>query len=336
MRSPRASSPGTGTTLGLSIAVEVSALGSDAVAEREFVAFALDALSAEAAASTTTWSVRRLTGSARDAADQPSRRGWITTGASTLGLRPSTRIAAPRADLIFLASGPVPCRLDGPGVVTIHSVEAIRVAERGRERGGLVAELRRSTDRGALVHVTSGTVADAAISWLKLDRSTVMVAHPGVRAVPDVECTDAIGVVAGADPSLDEATLAAIRRQGVRAELVRAGTSYVARPCAVFASHDDTFPFDALRCMGAATPVVTCRSSVTAEILEGAAELVGASGPTEIAEAAVALATSGPRRNVVVAAGRTRAADFEFERRGPELVAVLRRALERGEPHKLR
>jgi glycosyltransferase involved in cell wall biosynthesis len=122
------------------------------------------------------------------------------------------------------------------------------------------------------------------------------------------------------------ATVDSIQQRGVPAELIAANVTS-SRPCVVFASPGDGFPFAALEALARDTPVVASRTPTTTEILEGAVVLVESVAAGDIADAAVALATNDARRGLAIAAGRARAGDFSCQRRAPELVSVLRRAL---------
>jgi glycosyltransferase involved in cell wall biosynthesis len=313
----------------LAVAVEVSALGHGDHDERAFVEFVLAALANDESASTSPWSLRRLARPDRHRAGKPSRRGWLAGRTSLLGVAPSARWAAPRAHLRFLASGPARLRVDPPGVITVRSVaEVLRIDAAGGTPRSIAAQLRRSTDRGVIVHATCHAAADAAVSVLGLDRTAVVVAYPGlaVAAVPDSAPVDAIGVVAGSDGALAHATLDLLRARGVAAELVVDGAAS-ARRCVVFASPGDGFPFRALEAMARDTPVITARTTSTSEVLEGAVVMLDAPVARDLAEAAVTLAANDAHRLLAIAAGRARAHDFGAQQRAPELVSLLRSAL---------
>lgn len=285
MRGPGSEGPAEGP---VRVAVEVSAFGAGTHDERAFVEFALAALAADPAVSTSTWSLRWLRGDDRTAARTPSRRGWLAARASILGLLPAAAWAAPRTQLCFLASGPALVRMASPGVVTIHAVDQVqRIETAPRSRRFVGEALRRAADSGVLVHTTSHVVADAAVSQLGLDRASVVIALPGIAPATRSEAvrSEAIGVVAGTNPARDAATLDVLRDRGVPAELIHPRSKEMARPCVVFASPRDGFPFCELLAMTSDTPVVASRSDTTAEILEGAIVLVDPGRPTEIADA---------------------------------------------------
>ena len=333
MRAPGANDPGppgsSAASDGLSVAVEVSAIGHGSHDQREFVGFALAAIRSDDTIRATTWSRRWLRSHDRlDGAD-PSRLGWLVARATLLGIAPRASWVAPRARVSFLASGPAPVRVDAPGVITIHSVaEVLRIAAAGFSARSAGAQLRRSVGEGVIVHAVCHAAADAAVSELELDRASVVVAHPGLgRPRTTSSHSTSIGVVAGANPSLDAATVDAIQRRGGPAELIDATEATSSRPCIVFPSPGDGFHFGALKALAADVPVVASRTYTTTEILEGAVTLVDSIAAADIADAAVALATNGAQRGLALAAGRARAGDFVCQLRAPDLLAVLRRAL---------
>ena len=313
----------------LSVAVEVSALGGPSFDRRCLVEFALDAMRADGSIIPATWSLRWVRRRDLVGGANPSLRGWLAARSTALGMAPRASWASPRAQVRFLASGPALIRLGPPGVVTIHSAaEALRIAAAGSSSRGAGAMLRRATDRGVIVHAASHAAGDAAVSELGLDRASVVVALPGLpatrRAAPP--STDSIGVVAGTSLTLDTAAVDSLRERGVRAELIAAGDAAAPRPCVVFASPGDGFPYAALEAFASGTPVVASRTPTTTELLEGAAVLVETRATTDLADAAAALMENGAHHGLVVAAGRARVGDFSCERRAPELISLLRRA----------
>jgi glycosyltransferase involved in cell wall biosynthesis len=311
------------------VAVEVSALGRGSYDQRAFVEFALGALTADDSTSHATWSAGWLRRRDRIEGARPSRRSWLVSRSMVLGMAPRASWVAPRAQVTFLASGPALLRVARSGVITILSIaDVLRVEAGGFSSRSVGAQLRRSAGEGVIVHAACQAAADAAVSVLELDRSSVVVALPGIREARErgPESFDAIGVVAGSNRSLDVATVDSIQQRGVPAELIAANVTS-SRPCVVFASPGDGFPFAALEALARDTPVVASRTPTTTEILEGAVVLVESVAAGDIADAAVALATNDARRGLAIAAGRARAGDFSCQRRAPELVSVLRRAL---------
>jgi glycosyltransferase involved in cell wall biosynthesis len=281
------------------VAVEVSALGRGSYDQRAFVEFALGALTADDSTSHATWSAGWLRRRDRIEGARPSRRSWLVSRSMVLGMAPRASWVAPRAQVTFLASGPALLRVARSGVITILSIaDVLRVEAGGFSSRSVGAQLRRSAGEGVIVHAACQAAADAAVSVLELDRSSVVVA----------------------------ATVDSIQQRGVPAELIAANVTS-SRPCVVFASPGDGFPFAALEALARDTPVVASRTPTTTEILEGAVVLVESVAAGDIADAAVALATNDARRGLAIAAGRARAGDFSCQRRAPELVSVLRRAL---------
>lgn len=244
-------------------------------------------------------------------------------------MAPRVSWAAPSADVSFLASGPALLRVQPPGVITIHGVaDVLRIEAGGFSSRSVGTLLRRAAAEGVIVHAVCHAAADAAIAVLKLDRGSVVVALPGIdRVQPSSRATaDVVGVVAGTNPALDVSMVESMCQRGVGAELIDVADVAASRPCVVFASTEDGFPFAALEALASGTPVVVPRTPTTTEILEGAVSLVDPHVASDLADAAVALATNDALRCLAVAAGQARAGDFSCHRRAPELVSVLRRA----------
>ncbi|HUD69137.1 MAG TPA: glycosyltransferase [Acidimicrobiales bacterium] len=248
-------------------------------------------------------------------------------------MAPRASWAAPSADVSFLASGAALLRVEPPGVITIHGVgDVLRIEAGGFSSRSVGTLLRRAASEGVIVHALCHAAADAVIAVLKLDRASVVVALPGIDRVEpampgrDDDDAAAVGVVTGTNPALDVSMVDSICQRGVKAELIDAAAAATSRSCVVFASADDGFPFAALEALARDTPVVVPRSPTTTEILEGAVSLVDAHTASDLADAAVALATSDAHRGLAVAAGRARAGDFSCHGRATELVTVLRRA----------
>ena len=235
----------------LSVAVEVSALSHGSHEQRSFVAFALTALRADESTDAATWSSRWLRRRDRIGAER-STRSWLVARSSVLGIAPKVTWAAPHAQVVLLASGPLVFRVDLPGVITIHSVtDVMRFEDAGSPSHRVGELLRRSVGAGALIHTVCSAAADAAVSILKLDRASVAVAFPGLDVTPRtaLASSESVGVVAGMNQALDLATVDAVRLRGVPAELIQAADAASSRPCVVFASPGNGFPFAAIEAM---------------------------------------------------------------------------------------
>jgi Glycosyl transferases group 1 len=238
------------------------------------------------------------------------------------------RRAAPRADVVFLASGPLAMQPTAPGVVTVLRVE--RSVDRASRRRW--DRLRRAVGTGVLVHAPTASVADAVCERAGIDRAGVVVAAPGIRAtrVPVDRAPlpgASVVVLAGESAPRDRAVLAALQAAGANA-WIATGLDATATPsCCVLASPSDGFPLVALEAQAAGVALVAARSPTTTELLEGAAALVDTDATQDFVEAAMELCGNDAARAIAVAAGRARADDFTWARRSGEMQAVVWRSL---------
>jgi Glycosyl transferases group 1 len=312
------------------VAIEVSALRGDSHAASEFVDFALAALRDRTDVQVLSWSVRRLsrTSSARPIAPG-SVRGRLGERAARLGLPLTTSWASPNAQVLFEASGPLSLRACAPGVLTVHDlVRGGDVAVRRRRH----QRLRRAADQGVVLHVMTSADADELAYDLNVSPAAIVVAAPGVRAAPPPQepasmATPLVVVVRGASASTDQAVLDGLRAAGARAELADGVPMTTPCTCCVVATPNGGFPLSAFESLAAGTAVVATRTPTTTELLEGAATLVDAGSTQDFVDAAMELCTNDDARAISVAAGRARAEDFTWARRGAELVDVVRRSL---------
>jgi len=314
------------------IALEVSALGRRSHAATEFVAFARAALHDAEDLAVVEWSARRLRREDRPVARL--RHAWrprIAERVATLGLPVTTRWAVRNADVVFLAGGPLALRAKPPGVVTVLDPDPDAGGRDAASRRRL-DQLRRAAGDGLVLHVPTHAAADVLATALAVDRASIAVAVPGVRAVAPADtmgsATQAsILVLEGGHPSRDHAVLEALRAAGLDAALATSPSTSSPVACCVVASPDDAFPLVALEAIAAGHAVVAARTPATTELLEGAAALVDGNATQEFVEAAMALGASDAARTIGEAAGRARAQDFTWGSRSEELRVLVRRAL---------
>jgi glycosyltransferase involved in cell wall biosynthesis len=221
-------------------------------------------------------------------------------------------------------------RVRQPTVVSMHRVS---VADRRTRESVERERLRGALDEGAIVHAVTQELADALVTQHGIERSAIVVAHPGIRAVtpwaPAVPgALPEVAVISSVDPSMDNAVLQALQGAAtVSARLVRScGASGWA--CAVVPGADEGFPAAAIEAIASGIPVVTVRDTTTMSLLGGAATLVDRS-VSELVEATMDLATSESARAIAIVAGRTRAEDFSWQRCAPDLIALYDLALRR-------
>ena len=314
--------------LSTTVAVEASSLGGPWRDRASFVEFVLGS-PRPAEVEIVTWSLRPLSRSLTEGRAVTRRAGArVARAAASVGAVLPARWVAPRADLVHLASGPALLRLSAPAIVTVHRADAALIGADPKAKRALEL-LRQSTGEGVLVHAVTDEVADALVQFGRIERSSIVVAHPGVRGreiAPSEAGPPAIGVLAGRDPAHDRATVDAISAIG-GADAAIVGASVRPRCCLVVASPEAGFPTEAIEALSAGTPVVMATSPTAISLLGGAVQLVDDGVVAELAEAAIELATNEAARAVAVAAGRARALDFSWERRASDLMAAYRRAL---------
>jgi Glycosyl transferases group 1 len=312
------------------VAVEVSALHGGSHTATEFIAFAVAALRNAVDISPTEWSVRRLRRAERATIRLRHRaRARLGERAAVLGLPLSARWATPGAQVAYLASGPLALRVTPPGLVTVLHLDA---ANRDAPRRRRLDRLARAVADGVVLHVPTNAAADALADILRVDRASIAVAAPGVRvphapAPPLGSSPGAILVLEGDSASKDLAVLEALRAAGAPAQIAVGPGATPEPACCVLASPSAVFPIGALEAMAAGTAVVATRSPTTTELLEGAARLVDAGTPKELADAAMELHTNQAARAIAVAAGRARAGDFTWASRSGDLLDLVRRSL---------
>jgi len=314
------------------VGVEMSALRDGARSASSFLEFVLAALAADGAATTAPWAI----GGRRSSVPQGARgdrraRAWLVRALGVLGVTASSRMVAPRCDLLHLASGPLALRLEPPVVVTVHGVDetlrrpATRAAHRRAEG------LRQAARHGAVIHAVTDQVAEHLVEALGLPASSIIVAHPGIGVVVAGAHDRAGGVLAvdivpGGEPRLAGAVAAALRAAGgVEPRLVDPRHA-AGGDCVVVVAPDDGFPVVALEAMAAGRPVVTSRNATTTSLLSGAARFVEEVSPEAFARSAIVVGSMGEERTICVTAGLARAGDFAVHRRSGDLMALYARA----------
>jgi glycosyltransferase involved in cell wall biosynthesis len=231
--------------------------------------------------------------------------------------------------VLFLASGQASLRVTPPGVVTVHRFESDRASWTAADRQRLEL-LRSEAARGVVVHAVTHALAHALIDDAGIDRDSIVTEVPGIGPLPAggvVAPCSGIAVVAGGRPRCDQEIAAAISAAGVVPSVVESVDAGRPPRCVVVATPDTGFPHQMLRAMALGIPVVAARTETTTELLEGAATLVDPLATEELAAAALELARDDVARSVSVTAGRARASDYSWDRRGGGIVRMLRRAV---------
>jgi hypothetical protein len=321
--------PGVGTGA-WTVAIEVSALHRGPHAVAEFVAFAVAALREAEDVDLIEWSVRPLR--RRERGGQRLRRNArarLGERAARVGLPVRAGWASPAADVTLLASGPLALRANPPGVVAVLDLEVMDRSTRQRRQ---LDRLRRAAADGMVLLVSTNATADALSAVLHVERASIAVVAPGVRAArrssaPRRAAEGAILVLEGTQPSRDLAVLEALQLAGAPAHLVGSPDAATEPTCCVLASPSDAFPLAALEAMAGGIAVVAARSPTTTELLDGAATLVDGGATRDLVEVAMGMHVNEQARGIARAAGSARAADFTWARRSGALQAVVRRTL---------
>ena len=142
-----------------------------------------------------------------------------------------------------------------------------------------------------------------------------------VLAGPPGSASEAVGTAVAALPP---ATAARVLRLGAVDEPTRVGLLTGAQALA-YPSRYEGFGFPVLEAMTAGVPVVAADLPVLREVAGGAALHTAVGDAPALADSLTLLLTDEDRRRTLVAAGRSRAAEFTWERTGAGLVAAYRR-----------
>jgi hypothetical protein len=317
----------------MTVAVEVSAYRGGTYEEASFLDFVLGSL-AESAYVSAAWTTRRLGASAPSGLPVARGvRGPIAERLGAMGAALPLSWASPSATVRHLASGPRNLRLAPRSVVTVHRVQGAHGLQRDAPGSRAIESLRRAAGKGVVIHAVTQQLADALIERVQVDRSAVVVAHPGVAWLPPAPGSSEPGIPKVAvlasgerELELDVAILDGLLATGLVSAVLEDSPSRLRWDCIVIGRTDEGFPAAAIEALGAGMPVVAARTPTTTELLGGSACLVDKGVVTDFVEAAVDTASNESARAVAVAAGRARAADFTWARRVGDLKALYLRA----------
>lgn len=236
----------------------------------------------------------------------------------------------PPLDVIHVAGRATPPTRDVPLLI---SVDDLRPLREENSRGRLV-QLQRAVGRGAVLVVSSRAARHEVMAALSLERPEIVVVRPPVGHVaPTTNGTSLVVSVTGNTerfvtlaPELQAfvarhgttlvvvasaAVVQRLRATGVSATYVERRHAEVALAqarCVAYISDGARFPSFAIAALAAGVPALARATEVNRELLSGAAALIH--DEDEAMGTLEDLWTNQPRRAILVAAGRARAADF--------------------------
>jgi glycosyltransferase involved in cell wall biosynthesis len=237
----------------------------------------------------------------------------------------------PAVDVIHVAGLATPPTQNIPLIVSVDDLRPLRGETRTHLR---ITQLRRAVERGATLVASSRSASHEVISVLGVARSRVLVVPP---AVPRVDATrdgtDLVVNITGVDELFIELApqlIALATEHGSRvvalastaaAQKIRSsGLAITIRPrqdarealanarVVMHLSDGARFPSFAIAALSAGVPTLARATEINRELLEGAAALFA--NDHEVRDALEEVWSSGSRRSIMVAAGRSRAVDF--------------------------
>jgi len=237
----------------------------------------------------------------------------------------------PPVDVLHVAGLATPPTLKIPLIVSVDDLRPLRGETRTHLR---ITQLRRAVQRGATLVASSRSASHEVISVLGVARSRVVVVPPAVPRVDEtIEGADLVVNITGVDELFIELAphlIAFAKEHGSRVvalasteagQKIRSSGLAItlhARPDArdalanarvvMHLSDGARFPSFAIAALSAGVPTLARSTEINRELLQGAAALV--TNDREVNDTLEEVWTSGSRRSIMVAAGRSRAADF--------------------------
>ena len=234
-------------------------------------------------------------------------------------------------DVIHVAGHATPPTGSIPLIISVDDLRPLRGEARTHLR---TTQLKRAVERGAILVASTRSASHEVIAVLGVQRSRVVVVPP---AVPVVERTIhghqlVVNITGGDDlflaiaPELirycdaNASRVVALASSEVSQRIHSTGLSVDVRPrgearaalgnarVVMHLSDGARFPSFAIAAMSAGVPTIARATEINRELLAGAAAL--ASNDQELLEALGQAWADESRRAIMVAAGRSRAADF--------------------------
>ncbi len=237
----------------------------------------------------------------------------------------------PPVDVLHVAGLATPPTERIPLIVSVDDLRPLRGETQTHLR---INQLRRAVARGATLVASSRSASHEVISVLGVARSRVMVVPPAVPRV-DVtsDGTDLVVNITGVDDlfielapqliafaNLHGSRVVALASAAAGQKIRSSGLAITIRArqdardalanarVVMHLSDGARFPSFAIAALSAGVPTLARATEINRELLEGAAALFA--NDHEVRDALEEVWTSGSRRSIMVAAGRSRAVDF--------------------------
>lgn len=246
-------------------------------------------------------------------------------------LGPSLDSMLPPVDVVHVAGLVTPPTKSVPLIISVDDLRPLRGESREQQR---VKQLQRAVSHGAVLVASSRAASHEVQRELQLQRSDIVVVPPAVPLVaPTIDGRDLVVNVTGLDQRflalapellrftrdhgarLVAVTSAAvgqrIRSSGLEVTVLARREARVALASARVVLHMSDgarFPSLAIAALGAGVPTVALATGINSELLGGAAALVF--DEEEVVATLPEVWSSGSRRAIMVAAGRSRSIDF--------------------------
>lgn len=237
----------------------------------------------------------------------------------------------PRVDVLHVAGLATPPTLQIPLIISVDDLRPLRGESQTHLR---ITQLRRAVERGATLVASSRSASHEVISVLGVARSRVVVVPP---AVPNVDETrngaDLVVNITGVDdlfveiaPQLiafakdHDSRVVALASSEASQKIRSSGLAVTTRArndarealanarVVMHLSDGARFPSFAIAALAAGVPTLARATEINRELLEGATALFA--NDREVLDTLDEVWTSGARRSIMIAAGRSRAVDF--------------------------
>ena len=251
----------------------------------------------------------------------------------------------PRVDVVHVAGLATPPTKTFPLIVSVDDLRPLRGETQTHLR---IAQLRRAVERGATLVASSRSASHEVISVLGVARSRVVVVPPAVPRVDETrDGADLVVNITGVDELFIElaphlitfakehgSRVVALASTSAGQKIRSSGLAITIRArqdardalaharVVMHLSDGARFPSFAIAALAAGVPTLARATEINRELLQGAAALVV--DDHQVNDTLEEVWTSGSRRSIMVAAGRSRAVDFAPDTAARAYVALYR------------